>query len=82
MFNSASAETLVFSPDNTMLVIGLNGGEIELWDTETGDKLTILDGHTATVQTLVFSPDDKTLMSTGQDGIEQELVGLGDVKIC
>ncbi len=68
IFNSASAETLVFAADNTMLVIGHNGGEIELWDLETEDKPTILEGHTATVQTLVFSPDGKTLVSTGEDG--------------
>ncbi len=61
-------EVFVFSPDNRILVAGLNYGGIELWGTETGDKLTTLDGHTATVQTLVFSPDGKTLMSTGQDG--------------
>ena len=61
-------EVFVFSPDNHILVAGLNYGGIELWDTETGDKLTTLDGHTAPVQTLVFSPDGKTLMSTGRDG--------------
>ena len=63
-----SAYALVFSPDNTSLVIGLRNGAIELWDTETKNKLTTLEGHTATVQTLVFSPDGKTLVSTGQDG--------------
>ncbi len=61
-------KAFVFSPDNRMLVAGHNNGGIKLWDTETGDKLTILDGHTASVQTLVFSPDGKTLVSTGQDG--------------
>ena len=63
-------KVFVFSPDNRMLVAGFGNGYfgIELWDTETGDKLTTLDGHTAPVQTLVFSPDGKTLVSTGQDG--------------
>ena len=65
---SFSAQALVFSPDNTLLVSGDNGGRIELWDTETGNKLTRLEGHTMPVQTLVFSPDGKTLVSTGQDG--------------
>ena len=61
-------EGLVFSPDDTILVIGLLDNRIELWDLTTGDKLTTLDGHTNTVETLVFSPDGKTLVSTGQDG--------------
>ena len=61
-------KVFVFSPDNRFLVAGLNNHRIELWDTKTGDKLTTLEGHTATVQTLVFSPDGNTLVSTGQDG--------------
>ena len=65
---AVSPATLVFSPDNTMLVIGLHGGRIELWNLETEDRPITLDGHTATVHTLVFSPDGKTLVSTGNDG--------------
>ena len=65
---ASSPATLVFSPDNTMLVIGLHGGRIQLWNLETEDRLITLEGHTATVHTLVFSPDGKTLVSTGNDG--------------
>ena len=60
--------SLMFSPDDTMLVSGLWNGEIEIWDVEAGSKLTTLDGHSAPVEMLVFSPDSKTLVSTGQDG--------------
>ena len=61
--------TLLFSPDDTVLVIGLiQSGGIELWDLTSGEKLTTLDGHTNAVQTLAFSPDGKTLVSTGWDG--------------
>ena len=61
--------TSLFSPDDTVLVIGLiqNGG-IELWDLTSGEKLTTLDGHTNAVQTLAFSPDGKMLVSAGGDG--------------
>ena len=68
MERSFTTAALVFSLDNALLVTGLHDGSIELWDTETGNKLTTLEGHTLPVQTLVFSPDGKTLVSTGQDG--------------
>ncbi|RKU18685.1 hypothetical protein C6503_09110 [Candidatus Poribacteria bacterium] len=60
---------LLFSPDDTVLVIGLiQSGGIELWDLATGERLTTLDGHTNRVQTLAFSPDGKMLVSAGGDG--------------
>ena len=62
------AETLLFSPDNSVLLCGFSIGRIELWNLATVDKLSTLEGHTAAVQTLVFSPDGKTLVSTGKDG--------------
>ncbi len=65
---NTGAATLVFSPDDTVLVSGLINGAIELWDVESGDKLTALDGHSEPIETLVFSPDGKTLVSTGHDG--------------
>ncbi len=62
-------ETFVFSPDATILIVGIGGGRIELWDVATGDKLTSLDGHTVSVGDLKFSPDNKTLMSVGGGSI-------------
>ena len=58
----------VFSPDNSVLILGLLGGRIQILDVTTGDELTILDGHTASVQTFAFSPDGKILVSAGYDG--------------
>ncbi|MDE0018115.1 MAG: sigma-70 family RNA polymerase sigma factor [Candidatus Poribacteria bacterium] len=59
---------LVFSPDDSVIVRGLAAGRIQLWDVTTGDKLTTLDGHTATVKTLEFSADGKTFISAADDG--------------
>ena len=61
-------EPLVFSPDGTILVNGLNHGAIQLWDVSTGDQIAVLDGHTQKVETLAFSPDGQTLVSTAGDG--------------
>ena len=60
-----NGETFIFSPDNTILIIGCWGGKIGLWDVATGNKLTTLDGHTVTVDKLLFTQDNKTLMSVG-----------------
>ena len=64
----SGAVALVFVPDSSLLVSARFGGVIDLWDIETGDKLTTLGGHTATVNTLAFSPNGKTLVSSGYDG--------------
>ena len=61
-------ESLVFSPDGAILVSGLVGGAIQLWEVKTGDKIAVLDGHTQQVETLGFSSDGKTLVSTAADG--------------
>ena len=61
-------QSLAFSPDDTVLVVGSINGGIKLWDLTTGEKINTLNGHISTVETLVFSPDGKTLVSTGQDG--------------
>ena len=63
--NKSSSDTSIFSPDNTILIVGFWGGKIELWDVNTGEILTTLDGHSVSVQGLSFSPDYKTLMSVG-----------------
>ena len=63
-----NCNALVFSPDETVLVVGLSTGGIQLLDITTGDELATLDGHTAPIVKLLFSSDGKTLVSTGYDG--------------
>ena len=58
-------DTLLFSPDNCVLVTSLYNGKIQLFDVSTGDILATLDGHTNMVEALTFSPDGKTLISVG-----------------
>ena len=59
---------LVFSPDNTVLILSLIDGGIQLRDVTTGKVLNTLDGHTCSPETFSFSPDGKTLVSAGGDG--------------
>ena len=58
----------VFSPDDTLLILSLMGGGIQLRDVTTGKVLNTLDGHTGSPNVFLFSPDGKTLMSAGDDG--------------
>ena len=58
----------VFSPDNTLLILSLIGGGIQLRDVATGKVLKTLRGHTGAPNVFSFSPDGKTLVSAGGDG--------------
>ena len=66
--SGVTCNALVFSPDETVLVVGLASGGIQLLDITTGDELVTLDGHTAPIEKLLFTSDDNTLVSTGYDG--------------
>ena len=59
---------LAFSPDNTVLILSLISGGIQLRDVATGKVLNTLDGHTGSAVAFSFSPDGKTLVSAGDDG--------------
>ena len=61
--------TLIFSPDNSVLIVGYRGGKIRLWDVPTGKNLITLDGHSNWVQDLLFTQDNNTLISVGSGTI-------------
>ena len=53
-------ENVVYSPDGTLLASGGNGGDLRLWDANTGTPLHTLIGHSA-----AFSPDGTTIAGGG-----------------
>ena len=59
---------LLFSPDSKVLVSGELNGTIQLWDVQTGQRLSSHKGHTRFVGDFVFSADGKTLVSASSDG--------------
>jgi WD40 repeat protein len=61
------AEDLAFDPTGTMLATAHPGGDIELWDVTSGERLRTLAGHHGPAVSLAFSPDGSRLVSGGSD---------------
>jgi WD40 repeat protein len=63
---SPNVHCLAFAPDDRTLAVGLDQGEVILYDTGTGtEKLTLRPGQPRT-EVLSFSPDSTTLAAGGQ----------------
>ncbi|KAF4568456.1 POC1 centriolar protein A [Pleurotus pulmonarius] len=48
--------SIVFSPDNAIFAAGAGDGKIYIWQTESGERLHELEGHTEEIILLAFSP--------------------------
>lgn len=69
----STVNIIAFAPDGTTLAVGsgrLGGaiGSVELWDTMTGEPLTVLGEDIGSVQALEFSADGTTLASVSWSG--------------
>ncbi len=65
-----SVWSVSFSPDGKTLASGSADNTIQLWDVNTGKKITIdrdSDGHSDGIYSVSFSPDGKTLASGSGD---------------
>lgn len=63
-------ESLAFSPDGNLIASGDSFGDdlVRLWDTDSGELLRILEGHSAGVVETLFSPDGSLLVTGSYDG--------------
>jgi WD40 repeat protein len=74
LFEKATGRTIAsiighhptFSLDGRLLVTAF-GSDIHLWQAESGEKISLLQGHKAGITSLAFSPDSKTLISVSFD---------------
>ncbi|MBC8170103.1 MAG: hypothetical protein H7X77_00455, partial [Anaerolineae bacterium] len=61
-----------FSPDNTMVVVGMwdggNGGTLRTYSAATGEELRRIYSHTDIVSAVAYSPNGKYLLSVSWDG--------------
>ena len=72
---SLEVDSLAFSPNGKILASSGDGGEINLWNVETGKLLFTLTVNTRSKDNLVFSPDGKLLACA-----DYALVYLWDLK--
>lgn len=61
------ATSVEFSPNGDVLAIGLDSGEIQLWDWVNDIKITTLLGHSAKISRILFSNNDLFLYSASFD---------------
>ena len=66
--HSESIESLVWSPDGSLLASGSRDRTIKIWDAEQAIELHALTGHDGWVWDLAWSPDGKRLASASYDG--------------
>jgi RNA polymerase sigma factor (sigma-70 family) len=92
---------IAFSPDGKLLAAGsavitpqgdTTGGEVYVWDLQTGNLLWGKEEHANQVNGVAFAPDGKTLASASTDkaiklwdaqtgGVKQTLMGHGDAGV-
>ncbi|ABW32026.1 WD40 domain-containing protein [Acaryochloris marina] len=62
-----SVHSIAFSPDDQMIAAGDVNGKIRLFDSENGQHLRTITGHTSWVQSIVFSPTGNLIASGSPD---------------
>ena len=60
--------SIKISPDGSKLAMASHEPDVSLWDINAGDKLSVFEGHSASVLSIAFSPNGARLASTAGDG--------------
>jgi WD40 repeat protein len=55
------------SSDGSLIATGSDNGEVQIWDSETGESVNILTGHKSAVNGLRFVASTSTLVSVSSD---------------
>jgi len=66
-----------FSPDGSRIAAGSETGKTVIWRVETGECITILEGHAGAVRWVAFSPDGAKLVTASTPALKHS----GDASI-
>ncbi len=62
-----TCRAVAFAPDGVHLAVGDYGGEVTIWDAQSGEKTGSFEKHRLPILCLAFSPDGKLLAAGGGD---------------
>ena len=65
---SAEPQAVAFAPELRHLAVGDRGGEITIWDLDSGEKKRTFGKHRLPVRCLQYSPDGRRLVTGSGDG--------------
>ncbi len=74
--NRCMIVSCAISSDGTYIVSAFRDGVLEMWDTNTGEKIRIFKKHEGPVLNCLFSADDSILISSSED----KCIKLWDIK--
>lgn len=64
----ATMPQIAYSADGTRLAAASYDGTAWVWDTDTGEAVATMRGHTDSLTTVSFSPDGATVLTSSYDG--------------
>jgi WD40 repeat protein len=65
---STDAFSVDFDPSGSRIAVADLAGRAEIWDVESGTRLSVLAGNTGGINDVVFSPDGPRVATAGFDG--------------
>jgi WD40 repeat protein len=65
---STGIYSISYSPDGQWLALGVQDGNVKIWEARTGQAMVLVGKHDGEVRGLTFRPDGQRLASASRDG--------------